>query len=93
MRFGSSSRRLHPEPRELKPLSRGDDYGPLPLSDDQWAQLQQLFPNGVCDFSKPGVDQQGTRPWQTYQRANGKVIYGGRPMGAEPRSRSFRTGK
>src|SRR3954449_6795124 len=75
---------------QLKPLNTSDDYGPLPLSDDQKAQLQQLFPNGVCDFSKPGIDQQGTRAWQTYQRADGKVIYGGRPMGAPPRSRSFK---
>jgi hypothetical protein len=78
---------------QLKPLNRGDDYGPLPLTDDQWAQLQQIFPNGVCDFSKPGVDQQGTRAWQTYQRASGKVIYGGRPMGAPPRSHALKVKK
>jgi hypothetical protein len=78
---------------QLKALNRNDDYGPLPFTDDQWAQMQQLFPNGVCDFSKPGVDQQGTIPWQTYQRASGKVIYGGRGMGAGPRSRSFKPRK
>jgi hypothetical protein len=75
---------------QLKPLSRGDDYGPLGLSDAQFAQLQQVFPAGVCDFSKPGVDQQGTVPWQTYQRANGKVIYGGRALGAAPRSKALK---
>jgi Tannase-like family of unknown function (DUF6351) len=75
---------------QLRPLNRNDDYGSLPFTDDQWAQLQQLFPNGVCDFSKPGVDQQGTIAWQTYQHANGSVIYGGRGMGAGPRSRSFK---
>jgi hypothetical protein len=75
---------------QLKPLNRNDDYGPLPLSDAQWAQLQQLFPNGVCDFSKPGVDQQGTRAWQTYQHANGTVIYGGRSMGVGPHYRTFK---
>jgi hypothetical protein len=71
---------------QLKPLKRSDDYGPLPFTDAEWAQLQQTFPNGVCDYSKPGVDQQGTIPWQTYQDAGGKVIYGGRPMGPAPRS-------
>ncbi|MEA2471585.1 MAG: hypothetical protein QOE38_2584 [Thermoleophilaceae bacterium] len=71
---------------QLKPLNRSDDYGPLPFTDAQWAELQQVFPNGVCDFSKPGVDQQGAIPWQTYQGAGGKVIYGGKPMGRAPRS-------
>ena len=36
------------------------------------------------------VDQQGTRAWQTYQRGNGDVIYGGRQMGPAPRSRAFK---
>jgi hypothetical protein len=71
---------------QLKPLNRSDDYGPLPFTDAEWAELQQTFPNGVCDYSKPGVDQQGAIPWQTYQNAAGKVIYGGRPMGRAPRS-------
>jgi hypothetical protein len=74
----------------LKPLDRGDDYGPLGFSDDQWARMQQLFPDGVCDFTKPGVDQQDTIPWQTYQRANGHVVYGGKRMGKAPRSRAVR---
>jgi hypothetical protein len=30
-----------------------------------------------CDYSHPGVSQQGTIPWQTYQTNNGNVIYGG----------------
>src|SRR3954454_16625752 len=75
---------------QLKPLRRDDDYGPLGLTDAQFAQLQQVFPDGVCDFSKPGVDQQGTVPWLTYQRASGKVIYGGRALGAAPRSRALK---
>ena len=56
------------------------------FTDAQWSALQKIFPSGVCDFSKPGVDQQRTIPWQTYQDARGKVIYGGRPLGAPPRS-------
>ena len=31
--------------------------------------LEQTFPEGVCDFSKPGVAQQPTVPWLTYQDA------------------------
>ncbi|MDE0854748.1 MAG: DUF6351 family protein [Nevskia sp.] len=69
---------------QLKPLNRGDDYGPSPFTDAQWAQMQALFPDGVCDFNKPGVSQQPTIPWQTYQDARGQVIYGGIPLPAAP---------
>ena len=64
----------------LKPLVR-DDY-PVSFSDGDWARLQKAFPTGVCDWSKPGVGQQDTVAWQTYQDADGKVIYGGRPLPA-----------
>ncbi len=70
-----------------KPLSRSD-YGSLSFSDDQWAQLQRVFPRGVCDFSKPSQDRVKTQTWQTYQDANGKVVYGGRPL-ASVRSQAF----
>jgi hypothetical protein len=69
---------------QLKPLRR-TDYA-LPLTDPQWAALQAIFPTGVCDFTKPAVDQQGTVPWLTYQDAAGKVVYGGRQLGRAPRS-------
>ena len=74
---------------QLKPLNRSGEYGPVPLSDSQWTQLQSLFPSGVCDFRKPGVDQQKTIPWMTYQDAHGHVIYGGRPLGPAPASVPF----
>ena len=78
---------------QLKPLQRSDyqlNAGPVPVpilfTDAEWAQLQSLFPSGVCDFSKPGVAQQGTILWQTYQDAQGNVIYGGAPLGPPPTS-------
>ena len=74
---------------QLKPL-RPADYPGITFTPTQWTQLQQVFPAGVCDFSKPGVDQQPTIPWLTYQNANGDVIYGGKPMGTPPASREFR---
>jgi len=74
----------------LKPLDRNADYGPLPFTDAQWTELESVFPSGVCDYSKPGVDQQGTIPWQTYQKKDGSVIYGGKPMGPEPRSKRIK---
>ena len=73
---------------QLKPLSRSD-YPGISFTDAQWAQLQKVFPTGVCDFSKPGVDQQPTVAWLTYQDARGRVIYGGSPLGNPPASKEF----
>jgi hypothetical protein len=72
---------------QLKPL-RTDDY-PVSFTDAQWHALQRALPNGVCDYSRPGVDQRGTTPWLTYQDAQGRVVYGGRPLGPPPRSTAF----
>jgi hypothetical protein len=74
---------------QLKPLRR-DDY-PVTFTDDQWKRLQATFPDGVCDYSKPGIGQHGATAWQTYQDAGGNVIYGGRPMGPEPASTPLTT--
>jgi hypothetical protein len=69
---------------QLKPLRR-TDYYPAEFTDEQWAQLEETFPTGVCDWAKPGVSQTGAVPWRTYQRgANGDVIFGGEPLGAAP---------
>jgi hypothetical protein len=80
----------------LKPLDRSSYHVtvagvtlPIRFSGAQWVQLKRAFPSGVCDFSKPGVDQQPTVPWQTYQHRNGKVIFGGRPLGPAPVSRQM----
>jgi hypothetical protein len=63
------------------------DYFPVQFSNAQWATLQQTFPTGVCDWSKPGVSQQPTVPWQTYGTATSH-IYGGQPLGDPPVSTS-----
>lgn len=76
----------------LKPLRR-TDYYPVEFSEAEWAQLEKTFPDGVCDWSKPGLDMQDTIPWQTYQDADGDVIYGGRAMGKPPRSAVIRERK
>ena len=68
----------------LKPLRR-TDYYPIEFTDSQWAQLEQAFPTGVCDWSQPGPEQRGTVPWRTYQSGvKGPVVYGGKPMGPAP---------
>jgi Tannase-like family of unknown function (DUF6351) len=67
----------------LKPLRRLDYY-PIAFTDAQWQQLQAAFPTGVCDWSKPGIDQRGANPWQTYQDGSGNVVYGGQSLGPAP---------
>jgi hypothetical protein len=72
---------------QLKPLDRSS-Y-PVTFTDAQWAEIEQAFPTGVCDYSKPGIGQGPTTPWMTYQDAAGNVIYGGRPLGPPPVSVPF----
>ncbi len=69
---------------QLKPLNRSDNYGVVAFSDAQWAQMQTLYPQGVCDYSVPAVDQQPTIAWQTYQDGGGAAVYGGKAMPAAP---------
>ena len=72
---------------QLKPLRRSD-YS-VTFTDAQWAELEKTFPTGVCDYTKPGVNQQAVVPWLTYQDAKGRVIYGGTPLGPPPASVPF----
>jgi hypothetical protein len=69
---------------QLKPLRRTDYLPNVQFTDEEWAQLQKTFPDGVCDWSRPGVSQQPTIPWMTYQSADGTVVYGGKPLGPAP---------
>lgn len=64
---------------QLKPLRQQDFTARF--TDAEWRSLQDAFPTGVCDFSKPGVGFQPTVPWLTYSGGPG-----GRPLGAPPRS-------
>src|SRR5262245_39771010 len=48
---------------QLKPIDAKDYKG---FTTEQVAQLKQIFPGGVCDYSKPGVNQQ--RPAGTYTK-------------------------
>lgn len=68
---------------QLKPLDRNDNYGIFGFSDEQWTQLQAVFPEGVCDYTKPGVSQQPTIPWMAYGTAD-KAVYGGKPLPTPP---------
>jgi hypothetical protein len=46
----------------LKPIDMAD-YKPA-MTAERLAQLKEVFPDGVCDYSKPGVGQVGlTGAW------------------------------
>ena len=56
---------------QLKPLDRSEYTQAIAFTDAEWTALQAAFPDGVCDWSKPGVEQQPTIPWQTYAEGPG----------------------
>jgi hypothetical protein len=63
---------------QLKALNAAD-YLPATFSAAQLARLHAAFPDGVCDWSKPGVDQQPPVSPLTFE--NGP---GGEPLGPPP---------
>jgi len=63
---------------QLKPLVFSD-YPGVTFSVTQQARLQAAFPNGVCDWTKPGVGQQDPVSPQTYEAGPGGV-----PLPAAP---------
>jgi hypothetical protein len=54
----------------LKPLN-ATDYYPQPVSADQIRRLERIFPDGVCDYDRPGMGQQMIR---MTLRQNSQVI-------------------
>ncbi len=52
---------------QLKPVDPRDYT--RPLTNNQLAQLKAIFPQGVCDYSRPGVEQQPiVDTWLSYPR-------------------------
>lgn len=43
----------------------------LAIADEQWHRLEQIFSQGVADWSKPGVAQTDTVPWLSYAAGPG----------------------
>src|SRR5882757_1201238 len=64
---------------QLRPVSRGD-Y-PASMSVEQFSRLMRIFPDGVCDWSLPGVDQgPALGPWQSYASGPDSVPLGPVPV-------------
>lgn len=66
---------------QLKPLDAAD-YLPVTFTPEQWLALQGAFPDGVCDFSKPGVGFQPNVTWLSYGAGPG-----GLPLPPAPTSK------
>jgi hypothetical protein len=49
---------------ELKPIEKGDYK--RPVTDGQLAALRGVFPQGVCDYTKKGVQQRPAQTWLAY---------------------------
>ena len=90
----------------LQPLDRAsytmkvagqETPAPVVFSDDQWARLRAVFPEGVCDWTEAGQGQGRAETWLHYGDAD-DVVYGGQPLPAVPKrsgtgwsSHSFRS--
>ena len=50
---------------QLKPIDPADYK--VTFAPEEMARLRRIFPDGVCDWSRPGVEQQRpTESWQTF---------------------------
>jgi hypothetical protein len=70
----------------LKPLDVAE-YLPAVPSPTQLNRLEAVFPNGVCDWSQPGVGQKPAQAPETFEAGPG-----GKPLGAVPASSSAEGG-
>ena len=60
------------------------DYGSVTFTEQQLGRLEEAFPDGVCDYSQPGIGMQPNEGWLTYAAGPG-----GRPLGDAPVSVPF----
>ncbi|MFC6287066.1 DUF6351 family protein [Nocardioides sp. GCM10027113] len=68
----------------LRPHDRAA-YGPVAaaFTPDQWATLEEVFADGVCDWSLPGRGQGPAETWLQYGTAT-EHVHGGAPLPAAP---------
>jgi hypothetical protein len=58
---------------QLKPVT-ASDYT-VSFTPTELARLNRIFPGGVCDFSKPGVNQTGVVPWASFGPAPENLVF------------------
>lgn len=69
---------------QLKPLDRADYPATVVFTDAQWTRLQAVFPDGVCDYSKPPVGFTPSVPWLQHDGVGG-VALGEAPKSTPPK--------
>lgn len=57
----------------LKRIDR-DDYA-VPFTEAELARLRNIFPDGVCDWSKRGVGQTGVVPWASFGPSPDNLVF------------------
>ena len=69
----------------LRPLDRSDySFLPVPFTDEEWATLESVFADGVCNWDVPGRGQGPAQTWLRYGTSDGSNAYGGRNLPAVP---------
>jgi hypothetical protein len=58
---------------QLKPLA-SSDYK-VNFTAVEWARLKEIFPGGVCDWSKPGVGQVRVVTWPSFGPSPNNLVY------------------
>jgi len=58
---------------ELKPVDL-NDYA-VAFTSAELTRLHNIFPNGVCDWSRPGVNQTGVVPWGSFGPSPENLVF------------------
>lgn len=58
---------------QLRPINT-NDYT-VSFTSAELTRLNRIFPNGVCDWSKPGVNQTGVVPWASFGPAPENLVF------------------
>jgi hypothetical protein len=45
------------------------------FAQEQWERLQKVFPEGVCDWSRPGVGQRDLETWSSFGPSRDNLIF------------------
>ena len=59
---------------QLKPINPAD-YLPVSFTSLELNRLLSIFPSGVCDWSKPGVNQTGVVPWPSFGPSPDNLVF------------------
>jgi Tannase-like family of unknown function (DUF6351) len=57
----------------LKPIDV-NDYDVI-FTAAELTRLSAIFPDGVCDWSKPGVNQTGVVPWASFGPSPDNLVF------------------